>query len=539
MRTRSATTLARAIDVGIFDWVISPHMKVVCDVALLTPDRRSLARALARLHTVNPFSDERLAIEAEILGRAYVRPRRPRARDLDLIDVVGTTNQSALEHAAAELASFMRARLQDGARPTDEERELYKEVVFVTLFDRSATALDEVSARTKATKVAAYAHHVAAWRHFFDDDEVAAALLPGETPAHLFALFFQLRRAFQSIYRHLVGASAPMTALRASVWRSIFTVDPARYRRALLGRMHEIPTLVLGETGTGKELVARAIAGAAYVAFDADRAVFVGDHHAFFPISLAELPETLVESALFGHTRGAFTGATEDHRGVFALCPPEGTVFLDEVGELPPSVQVKLLRVLEAREASPLGSLTRFRFQGRVVAATHKDLAVAARNGRFRLDLFHRLAGDVIVTPTLRARVADDADELRRLAHHMCAGLVGTAEAASLLVDVEQILRRLGVHHAWPGNVRELSQLVRRVLVQGPHAVTDTATTAPAAWLDGVRDGTLPLDDVVTGYVRLVFAREGSVSAASRALGVDRRTVRTRLAHGGENILTE
>jgi DNA-binding NtrC family response regulator len=497
-------------------------------MGILSADRLPLARALARLHTVNPFSEERLVLEGEILGGRFVRPRRPRARDLDAVERVGVANQEGLEEAAADLSEHLRAQMHRGLRPTQEERALYKEVVFVTLFDRCALALDDVAARTRPGRVAAYADHLARWRHFFHDADVRADLLPTETPAHLFALFFQLRRAFGSIYRHLVGASTPMTALRAAVWRSVFTVDPARYRRALIGRMQEIPTLILGETGTGKELVARAIAGAAHVPFHAEKATFIEDHDAFFPISLAELPETLVESALFGHKKGAFTGATEDKLGVFALCPPEGTVFLDEVGELPAAVQVKLLRVLESREASPLGSAERFRFRGRLVAATHRDLGAAASDRRFRLDLFHRLAGDVVTTPTLRSRVAADPDELIRLALHVCGTLVGDEEAPGLFADVEQVLATLGRGYGWPGNVRELAQLVRRVLVQGPAAV-EAPTSAPAMWLDAVRDGALPLEDVVTGYVRFVFRREGSVSATARALAVDRRTVRTRL----------
>jgi DNA-binding NtrC family response regulator len=510
-------------------------------MALLSVGQRTVARAVARLHATNPFTEDRVALEAAALGARFRPPRRPRARDGDAVDDVAATNQLALEETAAELAEHMRGALARGASCLEEERGLYKEVVFVTLFDRAVVALDDLAARPHrpGARVAAWADHVDAWRRYFDDATARSTLLPTETPALLFALFFQLRRAFTSIYRHLVGTSAPMITLRAAVWRSVFTVDPARYRRALVGRMSEVPTLILGETGTGKELVARAIAGATFVPFDVDRQAFGGDHRAFFPISLAELPETLVESALFGHRRGAFTGADVDHKGVFAACPPEGVVFLDEVGELPPAVQVKLLRVLETREASPLGSLERFRFPGRVVAATHRDLDAAARDGRFRLDLLHRLAGDVVTTPALRHRIVADAEELPRLARHLAHGVVGDVEGPALFADVAQALARLPRGYAWPGNVRELAQFVRRVLVQGPGpaATSDAvmpasgagAPSLPTTFIDELRAGALPLDDVVDAYIRLVHARTGTVSGTARALGVDRRTVRARV----------
>ncbi len=485
---------------------------------LLAPDQRALARELAQLHRVNPFSLERERVENAALGQ--------RARRGD--------NQAALEELAVDLAEHMAMQLARGQRPVDDERALYREVVVLTLFDRCALALDELI-DGKQKKATAYAGFLADWHRFFAAADVDAPL---ETPARLFALFFQLRRAYHFIFRFILGPSAPTSALRAAIWRSIFTVDPARYRRALVGRMHEVPTLILGETGTGKELVARAIAFSAFVPFVDEKQLFVGDWKAFFPISLAELPEALVESTLFGHVRGAFTGAVDAREGVFAACPPEGTVFLDEIGELPPLVQVKLLRVLETRELSPLGSIERLRFAGKLVAATHRDLSAAPATmaattmttTAFRADLFHRLAGDVVRTPPLRERRDDDDGEVDRLVTFLCEQAVGRAESPGLKIDVDAAIAALGPTYGWPGNVRELAQLVRRVLVQGAEAQMASPTPRPdGAWWERVRAGTLPLDDVIAGYVKLVHGREGSVSATARALGVDRRTVRARL----------
>jgi DNA-binding NtrC family response regulator len=428
----------------------------------------------------------------------------------------------------------MARALARGQRPVDDERELYREVVLLTLFDRCALALDELI-DGKQKRATCYAGFLADWRRFFSADDVVAM----EPPARLFALFFQLRRAYHFIFRFILGPSAPTAALRASIWRSIFTADPARYRRALVGRMHEVPTLILGETGTGKELVARAIAFSAFVPFVDDKHSFVGDWTAFFPISLAELPDTLVESTLFGHVRGAFTGAVDAREGVFAACPPEGTVFLDEIGDLPPLVQVKLLRVLETRELSPLGSIERLHFRGKLVAATHKELdhgpASRPQGTTFRADLFHRLAGDVVRTPPLRARRDDDAKEVDALVAFLCEQAVGAREAPDLQRDVDAAIASLGRGYAWPGNVRELAQLVRRVLVQGAAAQPSSSSSSsplPGVWWEQLKAGSLSLNDVVAGYVQLVHARLGSVSATARALGVDRRTVRARLPPG-------
>ncbi|MDP2343656.1 MAG: sigma 54-interacting transcriptional regulator [Deltaproteobacteria bacterium] len=487
---------------------------------LLAPDQRTLAAALARLHRVNPFTPERDVVESAALGQ--------RARRGD--------NQAALEELTVDLAEHMARQLARGQRPVDDEREIYREVVLLTLFDRCALALDDLI-DGKQKKATCYAGFLADWRRFFSADDVVDAGSLLETPARLFALFFQLRRAYHFVFRFILGPSAPTAALRASIWRSIFTVDPARYRRALVGRMHEVPTLILGETGTGKELVARAIAFSAFVPFVDDKQSFVGDWTAFFPISLAELPDTLVESTLFGHVRGAFTGAVDAREGVFAACPPEGTVFLDEIGDLPALVQVKLLRVLETRELSPLGSIERLRFKGKLVAATHRDLG---GGGGFRADLFHRLAGDVVRTPPLRERRDDDDSEVDALVAFLCEQAVGAREAPGLARDVDAAIASLGKGYAWPGNVRELAQLVRRVLVQGAGAQpTSPAAALPSVWWDQLKAGSLSLDDVVAGYVQLVHARQGSVSATARALGVDRRTVRARLSPGDSALDAE
>ena len=172
-------------------------------------------------------------------------------------------------------------------------------------------------------------------------------------PRHIFACFYQIARAFHNIFLYIIGSSLSAARLRASVWHSIFTHDLRRYWRGIYAHMGDFPTLIMGPSGTGKELVARAIALTRYVPFDATKLVFEHDpEQTFHPINVAALPATLMESELFGHRRGAFTGALEDRKGWLEICPPFGSVFLDELGDLELALQVKLLRVMRRAPSS-------------------------------------------------------------------------------------------------------------------------------------------------------------------------------------------
>src|SRR5690606_28962135 len=237
--------------------------------------------------------------------------------------------------------------------------------------------------------------------------------------------------------RQIYGGSPPAARLRAAVWQSIFTHDPPRYRRALALRMADVPTLVVGESGTGKELVARAIAFSRFIPFDPERGAFQADWaRGFVGLNLSALAPTLVESELFGHRRGAFTGALEHRTGWLESCGPWGSVFLDEIGELDPAIQVKLLRVLQTRTFQRIGETEERRFEGKLVAATNRDLAAEMRAGRFRTDLYYRLCADVVRTPTLREQLADSRDEFASLTLVLAQRVVGPDEAPRLADEV-------------------------------------------------------------------------------------------------------
>ncbi|MBT4500667.1 MAG: sigma-54-dependent Fis family transcriptional regulator, partial [Gemmatimonadetes bacterium] len=209
-----------------------------------------------------------------------------------------------------------------------------------------------------------------------------------------------------------------------------------------------INVLICGESGTGKELVARA------VHFGGQRG-----KRPFLPVNCGAIPGELMESMLFGHKRGAFTGATEDHPGYFALADG-GTLFLDEIGDMPVPLQARLLRVLEDDYVMPLGSTQPRRVDVRVIAATHADLQQALSSGAFRRDLYFRLAGFVVEVPPLRQR----REDIPLLLDHFCALFAAemsmaasgfSAEALALLQD-----------YSYPGNVRELKNLVEYALLK-------------------------------------------------------------------------
>ena len=349
---------------------------------------------------------------------------------------------------------------------------------------------------------------------------------------HLFASAFQIRRAFHNIFRSLVGGSAPMARLRAAIWQSIFTHDLVRYRRGLHARMADFSTLIMGPSGTGKELVARAIALSRYVAYEPKRGGFVGDFSVgFFPLNLAALSPTLIESELFGHKRGAFTGALADRAGWMEVCPPSGAVFLDEIGEVGTDIQVKLLRVLQSRTFQPLGSTESRPFAGKIIAATNRDLVAEIRAGGFREDFYYRLCSDQLTTPSLREQLDAAPDELETLVAFIAAKLLDADEAAAFTRDsLAWIGKNLGANYAWPGNFRELEQCVRNLVLRGEYRPAGPLARAGTEdWNALIASGALTAEELLRRYTRIVFAQAGSIEETARRLDLDRRTVKARL----------
>src|SRR5690606_3535457 len=289
-----------------------------------------------RLVNGNPFLPERVEAERAALGADFVRTGAVWHVSADLNGL--NPNVPKLGALAEARVEALRERLAAGARATRAELALYQNLVLYLLYQRYEQEWFGLIVRGLQGKPTT--QPVPAWRRFAADVERLLHLpdrrFPEPSdPAFLFALGFQIRRAFHHVFRQIYGGSPPAARLRAAVWQSIFTHDPPRYRRALALRMADVPTLVVGESGTGKELVARAIAFSRFIPFDPERGAFQADWaRGFVGLNLSALAPTLVESELFGHRRGAFTGALEHRTGWLESCGPWGSVFLDEIGEL-------------------------------------------------------------------------------------------------------------------------------------------------------------------------------------------------------------
>jgi DNA-binding NtrC family response regulator len=280
-----------------------------------------------------------------------------------------------------------------------------------------------------------------------------------------------------------------------------------------------ISVLILGETGVGKELVAQALHARS------------GRSGRFVAIHCAALSESLLESELFGYEKGAFTGADRAREGLFEAAQ-SGTVFLDEVGELPLATQVKLLRVLEERKVLPVGGRTPRALDVRFVAATHRDLEQAVAQGTFRQDLYYRLNGITLHVPPLRERPAD----VVVLAEHFVAEssrALGRAHAPQLTEAARAAL----ASYAWPGNIRELRNVIERAVLLGGDALTPDQLPAKlsqpaAAEPADARSALLEQMEQVERQriIDALAACDGNQTLAAERLGISRRTLVTRLA---------
>lgn len=345
-------------------------------------------------------------------------------------------------------------------------------------------------------------------------------------PDHLFACFYQLRRAYHHIHNQIIGDSTPIRRLRMQVWESVFTQDMMSYQQWMYDAVGRFPTLILGPTGSGKEIVACAIGRSRFIPYHPDTGNFaVSASESFHPVNLSALSETLIESELFGHRKGAFTGANQDREGLFATAGDYGTVFLDEIGDVSQSTQVKLLRLLQSGEYQAVGDNQARHFRGKIVAATHKDLFAEMEAGRFREDFFYRLYGDQVQTVSLREILEDNPEELERSVHYICTKLFGVEGAGELSPRILETLRRcVPGGYEWPGNFRELEQAVRNIVVRNEYQVFEKK---PSARMEAAYATTsMTMDEWTRAYAVKAYQNLGSYKKAAAHLEVDQRTIK-------------
>jgi DNA-binding NtrC family response regulator len=285
-----------------------------------------------------------------------------------------------------------------------------------------------------------------------------------------------------------------------------------------------VTVLVTGESGTGKELIARALHDGS------ERAA-----RPFVAINLAAVPAALLESELFGHRKGAFTDARQDRVGLFEEASG-GTIFLDEIGELAPELQAKLLRVLQEQEIRPLGATKTQRVDVRVIAATNRDLEEMMSEGRFREDLYYRLNVIDIALPALRQR----PDDILPLAEHFLARAGARSNPPRRLSLSAEVQRTLLAYH-WPGNVRELMNVMERGLALSQREVIElddlpgqVREPKPTDFLAGAMARGMTLDQLEREYIERVLDDEGgNKTRAAGRLGLDRKTLYRKLEEWG------
>ncbi len=481
----------------------------------LSPAEREFFEVVFQIAFCNPFSERRRSLDAKILGRPVGDSLE---EHLDEFTVVIAARVQKLE--AQGCADVRRFPKPDG--------DLMQTVFLLDIYHQYCREFDQLI--LDQVKLGAQSAPV----------RFAGAALArmcqrgiGSTEAtRYFAIFYQLRRAYHFIVRGLIGPSLGMQEFRRQLWNSVFTQDVRLYDRYLWNRMEDFSTLLLGETGTGKGRAASAIGRSGFIPYDEKAGHFEESFmRGFIALNLSQFPETLIESELFGHRKGAFTGAIEAHEGVLARCSPHGSIFLDEIGDVSVPVQIKLLQVLQERIFCPVGSHESRRFRGRVIAATNRPLEVLRGRNLFREDFFYRLCSDVIHIPPLRQRLQEDPEELRQLLAHTIAGIIGEP-APELEATVAATLHRsVGDRYSWPGNVRELEQAVRRILLTNNYAASflPVAAGVQEQLISGIETKSLDADALLGGYCALLYEQSGNYETVARLTKLDRRTVKKYL----------
>lgn len=480
------------------------------NVLTVPEEDREFCRSVLEAVFSNPFNPLRLALFERVTGES---------REIAPDELVEAINKAVF----TRMARWDKSGQADLRRYRGEDLEVMRIVLLFETYHLFYRDLDRlIELQIKAGRESISVH--------FAEDAMKRLQRRGfskDDSARFFALFYQLRRAHYFITRGLIGESACMVELRRHLWNNVFTHNILWYDRFFLGRMEDFSTLLLGETGTGKGAAAAAIGRSGFIRFDQRKRRFSESFMAaFVSTNLSQFQENLIESELFGHRKGAFTGAVESHDGVLSQCSGQGAVFLDEIGEVAQPVQIKLLRVLQDRTFSPVGSREEKPFKGRVIAATNRSLEELQVSGRFRSDFYFRLCSDSITVPTLRQRVRESSGELRQMLRHLCVRIVGE-EVEAVAGDVERILLDcIGANYEWPGNVRELEQAVRRILLTERYEGVKPRMDLDREFLRRVEAGEVDAEALMAGYCSMLYRRNPNYEAIGRITDLDRRTVK-------------
>ncbi len=480
----------------------------------------TVAEALVGLIDTNPFTAKRKILEQQALGDLYVDNNAAWGNNSN------NPNQNPVRALTYKILFELQSRLKQVKKISTTDAHIYQELCMSQLFYSVAdifyaqlntgwNGTGEVDCYTVFVETYQQLYHV----NFRDQ------LNPPEI-THVFAVCYQNSRAFNAIYENIFGSSAEIVRLRSEIWQSIFTHKMCRYRESRYLVMNDVTTLITGPSGTGKELVAKAIAYARYIPFNSKTKQFVEAYkETFFPVHLSALSANLIESELFGHSKGAFTGALQNRVGRLESCSEYGTVFLDEIGEICENVQVKMLRVLQERSFQKLGENLDRKFKGKIIAATNRDLQEHIKLGQFRQDFYYRLCSDIIKTPSLCEQI-ENQNQLHQLIHFLCKKIVASNEVDQLADETLAVITEtLGLQYSWPGNVRELEQCIRNVFIRGSYKPFENSSDLLAI----VKSATITANELLNLYCKQVYKRTGSYVKTAEITGLDRRTVKKRV----------
>lgn len=502
------------------------------DNIMFSEEERDRMRLIGELIYTNPFGERRQELEQRLLGKNGIR--RFRVWHSLNGEFSANPNLPKLETLCGQLLerglSFLKGAGEKIAEDILEEWDL---LVIYWLFSRYSAPMCRniyLPRGNEEASAALYADFLRDYNHFLVD--IRRERPSAYQPEMLFALYHQVHRAFNYIFDFIGGGTTAAAALRCSIWESIFSHDMNRYYRQLHSRMNRMTTLITGESGTGKELAAQAIAYSQFIPFDGHSRQFShAFRDSFQAVQLSAIPPSLIESELFGHVRGAFTNAIQDRAGCFENCTEGTAVFLDEIGDIPLEVQVKLLRLLQTRQYCRIGDSSVRHFDGKVIVATNVDLSRKCAEGNFRQDLLFRVCSDVIRTCPLRTLLDGREEELRQMVLILSKRLLDAQDAESFADESSSwIISHLGLDYDWPGNVRELEQCLRNLLLRGSYTPILAKQEEPQNDIGSrMAASGLSLEELTRAYLQALYRREGSASGVSRQSGMDRRTVRKYL----------
>ena len=475
---------------------------------------RQFFKLVADATFTNPFSEERQQIDRQVAGVLKTEDDWRKIVPLAVAAVQERLNQ---------LDTGGRCRFQDFDK---QDADLMRYTFLFEVYHNHALAFDDFIIKQQQDdnllKVP------------FGDTAVRELVHRGfsqEQAIQYFSMFYQIRRAFYFIHQGLVGKSKCMQKLRMDLWNNIFTHDIRDYEQYMWDKMEDFSTLLEGPTGSGKGAAAAAIGRSGFIPYDPIKKQFITSFTTMFlPINLSQYAEALLESELFGHTKGAFTGAVAEHKGILSLCEKHGSIFLDEIGEVSMPAQVKLLKVLEERTFCPVGSHEAKRFYGRVIAATNHPIDSLRQEKKFRDDFYYRLCSDCILVPSLAQRIGENKNELSELVQHFTQTIAGkeNRQLTDRVLDV--IKTKLGPGYPWPGNVRELAQCIRRVILKRDYEGQMIQNAGlKEQLLAGVDTGTLTAEELLNRYCRMLYKQHGTYEEVARQTGLDRRTVKKRV----------